>query len=447
MIGLHLWASVIVLTLQLLAGAVAAEVSRDVRSLPFRRPIELPDSLSVEGAWIEVWEDDALAAAVDTDFADVRVMDATGEVIPALIWESDPTIARLEPVLVEAIEWELDDRDEMSFTLELPAADQLPVGDALPAVGDSMSQAGAQRSLVIEFSCSRAMVPQPYLGSDDGATWRVLNVRYPGLPGRRRPTLDWPHLIEFDRDALRYLRCRPQSASNPPTGATFTLYRRGQQAGSEVEVVWRIAEAEFEGRRWRAILEVEGAPRALSSLMFAADPGLRTVDIEARTPSGVWTSLRTQYVDGEGVVIDPGVTRARRGVRWSPERTRELRLTVEAADPPNSPIEVASVRAVPTRITVQVPARSGALWLAYGSPYLERPEWADARGRQLLRTLISTPRVTLGSEEANPLYQPPGFGIEWLRRHPNVVTAVMFAVLALLGFLVWRWGAPRASES
>jgi hypothetical protein len=94
-----------VFTVSFLAIAIpaTADVSEDVRSLPFHRAIQL-DARHHEG-FVEVWEDDTLAARARTDFGDVRVVNATGEVVPIVFREPRLLDEVLLPWIQRPVSW------------------------------------------------------------------------------------------------------------------------------------------------------------------------------------------------------------------------------------------------------------------------------------------------------------------------------------------------------
>jgi hypothetical protein len=87
-------------------------------------------------------------------------------------------------------------------------------------------------------------------------------------------------------------------------------------------------------------------------------------------------------------------------------------------------------------------AATESLWVAYGDSYLGPQAWylEDAANRVPGYTAVG-----LGPETANPLLQPPGFGLDWLRRHPPVLGVAMVIVLALVALLVLKGRSEPAA--
>jgi hypothetical protein len=132
---------------------------------------------------------------------------------------------------------------------------------------------------------------------------------------------------------------------------------------------------------------------------------------------------------------------------FEPDRARLIRLSVEGADPPNVPVEILRVWCTPQRFALLAPESGDALELAYGDPFLASPPWAPPPQFDLVNEFQ---HARLGPPEPNPHYHRPSAGLKSLRRHPEILTIAMVALLALLGWLVFRWrdgASPPQGES
>ena len=84
------------------------------------------------------------------------------------------------------------------------------------------------------------------------------------------------------------------------------------------------------------------------------------------------------------------------------------------------------------------------LWLAYGDPLVGEPPWSLERHATFIAEFA---RASLGGESPNPFHQPPSFGLEWMKRRPQVLTGLMLFILMLLLVLVLRSRSSGAERS
>jgi hypothetical protein len=118
-------------------------------------------------------------------------------------------------------------------------------------------------------------------------------------------------------------------------------------------------------------------------------------------------------------------------IEWPPtERTDRIRLTVHDASGPGAPIEVLRVLAIPDEIEFRATG-TPPFRLLYGDPHLGPRDVVLTTPEFLVRSRLP---ARLGAELANPFAEAPR-GMEWLRRHPVVLSTALFAVLALLAVL------------
>jgi hypothetical protein len=189
---------------------------------------------------------------------------------------------------------------------------------------------------------------------------------------------------------------------------------------------------------WQTTLELTGPPRALVRIDLvstAPTGGPQSLGVEARLPRGGWQSIGIDRMpDWNGGQSD--------SILLVPIRTTALRLTVYQADPPNEPLRVTGVFATPAGWEFE-PTPDGHWWLGWGDPFaVPEPEGmttAPTMPAEASVAMSTLPlRTTLGPPEANPYHREPGFGLEWLRRRPVVLSVVMLAILILAVWLARR---------
>jgi len=408
----------------LLPPVARAELARDVTLQPLRRPIHVPPG---QGArWVEVVADAALLGAAAPELADVRVVDGEGTVIPSIV---------LAPVVEDAI---FSTRAEaaISFGPDEDGPASSPV--ALPrgeGTGDLVIR-------VIADGASRARLQ----GRTEGGSWQELRTTPPpelrtdplawrsGSPARRRPTRSSPeadadvliaHLGTSPHDEIRVVLRGPTA---PSPGTLEILDRRIRSLGPEpVPVVTR--DAGYRGRTYSATVDLTGPARPVVGLALDGDQLAHlTATVDVRPLDGsVWRRVASLVPDGDRL-------------SWSPTWTRTLRLEVEGGSPPGPPLAVVHADAAPVRIGVELEAGADA-WIVYGDPHTEPAAWTF--DPLAIRRALPAMAV-LGDPEPSPWHEPPRAGLEWVERHPAVVTVTMVVLLAVLAGLVLRWH-PRAS--
>jgi hypothetical protein len=388
-----------------------AAVSEDLRSLPLQRPITY-DATIDRTQWLEIWEDDSLAAYAREDFADVRVARESGEVVPIVVRQPRLHEETLVSWMSVPIVWEPGEGGVSLFELGFETIPRERIVAAITplaaeAVIEIQSSAPGSEWTAVD---SRTL-PQPGLGLDDVTKGSVMDK---GL-------IDIGPLV---RSRLRFVLAEPEHAGD---GMTLTLFRRTTRDTPRESVPFRVVSQEFSGRTWQSIVEIQGAARALCGVEFAPDPSLpfRRVRIETKTSNDLWRQARPE----NDLATSPSLF-------FDPDRARLVRVSVEGADPPNVPVEIARVWCTPLRLALPTPPAGQRLTLAYGDPFLAPPPWAPPEEFDLVNEFQ---RAKLGNPEPNPYYRRPSAGLESLRRHPEILTITMLTLLALFGWLVFRW--------
>jgi hypothetical protein len=396
----------------LLAASARAEVSRDLTSLPYRRVVHLAAHVPA-GYWLAMVEDSLLAARSAPDFHDVRLMNGAGESVPFAVLPP----RREDPVDIAVMASPLPAQYSSDTFLQVDLGPDYP-----ESILVELPRRSGQGPVVIRTG------PQ-----------RERTVRLEPIPGahpRTHPTGQAPPEPGVDRRfgiaAGRYLQVDFQSTGNFLPGDSLRVYRRVERAAPRLSVPFRIVSRGFEGRTWRAVVELESPAGAATAIAIKRRTVLARppVRVDARLPRGGW-----RYVSVLGDEASAPRGDSAGSLEFPPVRTDALRLTVGAADPRNAPLTVEGVQTVPTRWAFPASAAAGTLWVAYGDPYLGAQDWflEDTAER-----VPGFAPVTLGPETANPLFRPPGFGLNWLRRHPPVLGAATVIVLALVALLVFR---------
>lgn len=388
------------------AAAAGAAVSKDVTTLPWRRPVVVPEGTARE--WIEVREDSVLAAGAAFGFPDVRIVDGEGTVIPVAILEPTLRETRYGEERGLPLRWERTGRS---------------------AWWEAEADLGADRppSLVFELLTGPDAGYRPtYYASPDRVHWSTvdpLDVTSRAIRGqedRYRLRLDEPD---------RYLSVKVMSGDRPRISGLVVVPRETRSTPREA-VPFTVRRSGFDGRTWEATVTLDGPARAVAGLLLEvprATPASFPVGIRAELPDGGYRWIRTESVpDWSSTTLDT--------LLFGPVRTRTLRVEVGNADPPHAPVEIRGVVAVPTRWLFPPSARE-RVWLAYGDPYLEPRDW-EMEGHALWQP--ATVLATLGAPEPNPVFEPPGFGLQWLKRHPAVAGAAMIGLLVLVGIIVLR---------
>ncbi len=408
---------------------VRAAVSEDVRSLPLRRAVRTPAGAATGTAWITVAEDSSLASACRPDFADLRLVNGDGESVPFAVLPPMRRDLLLEPVGVFPLRWSAasDGLYEAAVDLGPAAPESLRVTLAVD-----------RGSRVFEF---RGGVSPGGLAS---LTWRPSAPAgpRPGRPGARAPRA--PVIPAGEGKVFRYdlesggrvlqLQFRSASIRDLPDSVRVEA-RRSRRVFTET-AAFRIASSGFDGRLWRAVLELEGPPRAVAAVLWAPEEtaSRRPVQVEARRPDGGWRFVADGTETGRVEDFTPGLE-GRTGLAFDPVRTTAIRITVTGTDPPNAPLAPDRVVVVPERWAVPPEEAAGELWVAFGDRYLGAQDW------YLEEDAARAPRylaAALGPAEPSPWYSPPGFGLDWLRRRPAALTVLMVAVLAVVALVAFR---------
>jgi hypothetical protein len=240
----------------------------------------------------------------------------------------------------------------------------------------------------------------------------------------------------------RFLRLVIDEGVPEPTSQDrIRLLIREESYTTRAEVPFRVLEAGYaagSNERWSETLELTGPARLITRLDVRGlrpGTGKYSIAVEARLPEGIWSDLYagdpTGWTEGkmDSLVVEP-------------VRASAIRLQVQGADAPNAPFEVVRVLATPQSWRFE--AEPGTdYWLGYGDPF------AVLSASVPLVEPIASARVSvarLGPPEANPFFQEPGFGLEWLRRRPAVLTVVMAAILLAVAWLTLRGRAHARTE-
>lgn len=405
-------------------------VSADIQHLPFRRSVTLVDAARPARAIIE--EDSILAAGAATDFADVRLMNEQGEAL-ALVREP---LRRMDEIFTDwrtvPLRWREESNNARWMVIDL--------GDNAP------------RELILAFQGPVGNHPITVEGSADSSDWSTLTQRYDiNMP----PPKD--NRFNTQRIALaetrRWLRIRQDSPFNAPSvDDRLDLMLRLERSTPRVSVGYRAETgyARSRGASWEAILRLTGPPRAITRIDLVAADEVRSqlgFQVEARLPEGGW-----QYVTLDKLPDWTGGSRD--SILFQPIRTSEIRLLATGGDAPNAPIELHSLWATPERWTFAAnSASASAWWLAWGDPFLATAEQGsgntvparpasgsavDQPGNPESTFAIQFAPTRLGPPEPNPFHREPGFGLEWLRRRPVVLSVAMVLILALVALVARR---------
>ncbi len=415
------------------ARTARAEVSSDVEKLPLRRAV-LPGAGAGSGAgtetggaeaetgaeaaadWIEIVEDSVLAGAAHREFKDVRFVNRAGEVIPC---------AALAPSLIDVVyhpwrtvtpQWRTTEgREEWVIDLgpDHPVLLSLDLGSG---AGDH----------TLEITASADSSEWVYVGL------HAKRVVYHGEPHPPATELN----LSFPERFLKLSRAPRGPAGNAPV----RILRYEERETPREAVSFTITRSAFRDRTWQADLELQGPERAVGELV-----------LEVPRPTPASLPIRIESGQGErrtGVVIESAPdwsTSTTARLTFEPVRTGTLRIIVEGADPPNAPFTVREVRAVPFRWRLPVPegwrvrVPEATLWVAFGDDFLEPRDWGM---EGTARRVTAVDGTRLGPVESNPHHRPPGFGLEWLKRRPALLSAAMLALLALVALLTLRKKPP-----
>lgn len=407
----------IVVFVAMLPGAGLAAVSADVATLPLRRPVLIPEA-SIDGrAWI--LEDSALAAGAAPEFADLRLMDASGAAVPLDRSAARRTDTIERPWRSWPLRWTAGDDGERWMTLDL--------GDAPPP------------ELVLEAFGPSTNASFRVMGSADSVEWFVLPQEYDAWrprPGRHE---DSPGFRTRLSDVRRYLRFVQDAGFPAPAPEDeVRLAERFEQATPREPLGFRVTKRFLPGSndRFEILVTLTGPARAVTRIDLATSAAARAsfgYELEAKLPRGGWRF----HAPDETPSWDGG---ARDSLVFFPVRTTELRLRVGGADAPNEPVTVTGVFAAPDRFGF-TPAAGAAYWLGFGDPYLAAREDVPVDPAAHDPAGVEAPRhVRLGVVEPNPFHRAPGFGLEWLKRRPVVLSVAMIAILGLVALLALRPG-------
>jgi len=393
-----------------LAGALpaGADVSSDVRTLAWRRPVHLPGGAS---GWYAIVEDSVLAAGSGPEFADLRLTNAEGRSLPVRVERPSATRLRWATFRDLPVRWTASGKDSREMIVDLGAdAASRPV------------------RLTVELTGLSARTPVQVTSRDStDEEWVLLPVVHDPATPLDSPLPGTAH-VEVG-DPRRFLRLVQDRASAPGSEDRLRLLTRETSPATRESVAFRVSPGRFlsGGNEWQAVVTLDGPARAVTALTlrWAEERGARTWRVEARLPAGGWRFHAASRPDEDGT--DGRATRD--SVDLAPVRTTELRITVTGADAPNIPCEIADVKATPQRWLFRADAPE-SLWVAYGDPFLETP--ADAGEAPPREEPVR--EAALGAPEPNPFRRDPGLGVEWLKRHPSVVGVVM---IGLLGLVTW----------
>ncbi len=387
------------------AAPAAAEVSSDVRTLPHRRAVLLPDGQA--GGWFAVAEDSGLAAMSGPEFTDLRLVGADGR---------SRTLHAEPPA-----------RSRVVYTRlrELPVV-WAEAADGMREMTVTLEEAEAGQPLTVEVTGLSAGPAFQVTGRDDpGDEWVYLPISPDGAQGMRPPDKHPVARVDLG-ETRRFLRLQQHGSGPPGADDRVRLLARDVIGAAMFPVQVRSATGRFHGssrNEWIAEIVLEGPARAVTrmDLRWAErQPGHGT-RLQAKLPAGGWTEVYTETEPPEGGTET--------SLKFEPVRTTALRLTVYGADAPNEPCMVDAVRAVPLRWLFRADAAE-SLWVAFGDPY-QKVAAAVAEGPDSPQEVRE---AALGPVEPSPWYREPGFGLEWLKRRPAVLGAVM---VVLLGAVAW----------
>lgn len=377
----------VMLLVLVLAGAAQAAVPEAIRQLPFRREVRLPATPPAD-AWCVVEMDSLLAAVTGGALAAMRLVDDTGEPVPAVVLEPRwPEFAAVA-LPAEGIAWTKDDDDPPRLTadIDLPPGDYLRV-DWSSGTVDNVDIDDAER------------IPDWRHDNDDdqraGGTWRVAGPRARITVVAAKPD------VRLERLVLRADRVR----SVPFVARPGT----------------------FRGATYEQVIDLPAGPHAVLSVRVrrGADTRQQPVMVDLQRPGGGWERSAAAARD-----VDQGL--ASLGFEAAPILARTLRLSYDQADPPNAPFSVEAVEAVPPAFAF-APTTRGPLWLVYGELPVPAPPGVP-RGE--LRSVGHLVPLALGEPAPSPWFAEKFLGTTWLRRRPLVVTAAMVLVLAVIAALV-----------
>ena len=393
--------------------ATPAEVSADVRLLPWRRAVEPRDAT----AWVEVWDDSLLAAGTVREFDDVRFIDRAGVSQP--FWRRAPSLHDQWVVSLDGVT-RTETAGQITLTADLRGRQPLEVAVRI-----------RDRTHGLRLAVQT---------SDDSVVWR--DVAFPGVGPQPEGGVE---IVDVGLVSKRWVRIVAPGDGFHPPGAMIAarpdapdltlrdaveLLERRQRRTPRVPVRFRITREQFEARTWIAEVEIEGPPMALCRVVLSPRTALarHPVRVEGRLGEGGWRDLAHATI--EIVPLADG-TRRIDAIEWDPLRTTALRLRVEGADAPNAPVAIDSLARTPVRFAF--PSPPDPRWIAYGDGQV-LPAHSMLADETMARTEFA--RAALGPVERNPVYRAPGFGLAWLQRHPRALTFALIAVLGLVAAVV-----------
>ena len=394
------------LFLTIITAATARATETDPLSrLPHRRAIQLEAGMPGE-EWIVVHADDALAAATG-DFADVRVSDSRGRLVPHFTISPRETDVRWRPIETDALTWHDDPRAGrvMDFRIE-PSTE--PVLVVLTGTAELMRSESP---------------PIRVLGGRDGRRWRRIEAPISTMSDLTGSVM----IVTLPARSPRFIRLvAPTDAERGlPEGS---LYTEAHVAAPRDSARFT-SSSEWRDRQWCFSLELAAA-RAVAGVVLASsdDVAFWRPRLELEVAGDRWRDVPESETR---VYRDATLNH----VTISPTRATGVRVRVAGAEGTRPPVTPVAVEVVPTRIVVRRPDDAEALWINYGDPLLES---TGATEQPLVLRTAQLRRASLGPEVANPAYSPPGLGWEWARRHPAVLTIVMTVILALIAAIVLR---------
>ncbi len=372
-----------------------------LRRLPHRRPIEI-DAAELAGRWITVLADDSLAAATN-EFADVRVSDDAGHLVPHFTTLPRDTDVRWRALGSDSLTWHDDPNAGPVLDVELEST----TVSALVVIPDAAALGRPASIHVLGGRTGRRWAPlEAEVSTLGDVTGTLTVVRLPARPPRHVRLVGPTNAGASLPGAMLYTEST-EPAPRRHAAFTPTAELRGDRWGHRLDLV---------ASRWVAGVVVEPTDESAFNRLM----------IELEVAPDRWRS------------VDPGETQARRResnrhVTFSPQRASGIRVSVVGAGGATAPFTPLAVEVVPTRIVLRVPSDATRLWINYGDPFLGS---SGAVEQDVVMRTEAFELAALGPEVTNPRYSPPGIGWEWVRRHPAVLTVVMVLILVAVAAIV-----------
>jgi hypothetical protein len=387
----------VVLTALLLGIETAqAAVPEAVRQLPWRREVRLPAAPPPTDTWYVVEMDSLLAAVTNGDLGALRLVDDAGEPVAAVVLEPRWPAMHAEPVSLTDVRWTVDGDDRTRFSADI----DLPPGDYLRAVWPTDAVAGVDvvdAERMPDWLLSDGWTALP--NSHTHGIWRLTSPRARlSVQVARATTM--PDL-RLERLTLRDDRVRT--------------------------VPFRARPGTFRGTTYEQVVDLPTGPHAVLSARVhrRADAAQNPVLLDLQRPGGGWErSASTACDSAQALTV--------LGFETQPILARVVRLSYDAADPPNAPFTVTAVEVVPPALAIPPSARP-TLWLVYGDYAVPSPPGLAPDDLRSVRRLVP---LALGAPQANPWFEENVLGTTWLRRRPAVLTVAMVVVLGIVAAVV-----------